>query len=120
MGMRLKPYPYPYPILRRFTLRWEAAGGRPALADFYMQVMDAVNPICPGCLLLVEGTGATNYKANWGMPPCGTSSPPCVAVLHPACGGCLFLGDSQAPRQRSSIRNPELAPKQSIGHGVRR
>ena len=37
-----------------------------SLSAYYLALMDALNPICPDCLFLVEGTGGGNLAANWG------------------------------------------------------
>ena len=38
-----------------------------SLSAYYLALMDALAPICPDCLFLVEGTGAGNIAANWGV-----------------------------------------------------
>ena len=37
-----------------------------SLHYYYTGLMDAMWPICPDCLFIGEGTGATNLAANWG------------------------------------------------------
>ena len=37
-----------------------------SLHYYYTGLMDAMWPICPHCLFIGEGTGATNLAANWG------------------------------------------------------
>ena len=39
---------------------------RNTLSAYYLALMDSIHPICPDCLLLGEGTGATNLATNWG------------------------------------------------------
>lgn len=53
-------------VWRRFGLRWEPVSEQAALGDYYLAVMDAVYPLCTTCLFMVEGTGASVFKANWG------------------------------------------------------
>ena len=36
------------------------------LRCYYIGLMDALYPICPDCLFIGEGTGATGLAANWG------------------------------------------------------
>ena len=36
------------------------------LSCYYLGLMDAIYPICPDCLFIGEGTGATGLAANWG------------------------------------------------------
>lgn len=36
------------------------------LRCYYIGLMDALYPICPDCLFIGEGTGATSLAANWG------------------------------------------------------
>ena len=36
------------------------------LRCYYIGLMDALYPICPDCLFIGEGTGATALAANWG------------------------------------------------------
>ena len=44
------------------------AGGSTSmcLSCYYLGLMDALYPICPDCLFIGEGTGATSLAANWG------------------------------------------------------
>ena len=42
--------------------------GRQTLSAYYLTLMDRLYPICPDCLFLGEGTGATSLAANWGAP----------------------------------------------------
>ena len=44
------------------------AGGSTSmcLSCYYLGLMDAIYPICPDCLFIGEGTGATSLAANWG------------------------------------------------------
>lgn len=37
-----------------------------SLTSFYTQMMGTLNPLCPGCLVLVEGGGQANGWSNWG------------------------------------------------------
>lgn len=62
-----------------FGIRWEASGGKPALKDLYLSVMDAVYPINPGILFFVEGTGQGGINANWGD---GFATDPQVISQH--------------------------------------
>ena len=39
------------------------------LSAYYLSLMDALHPICPDCLFLVEGTQAGHIAANWGVHP---------------------------------------------------
>ena len=36
------------------------------LRCYYIGLMDVLYPICPDCLFIGEGTGATALAANWG------------------------------------------------------
>ncbi len=49
-----------------FGLRWEASGGKPALKDLYLTMMDAVYPVNPGALFFIEGAGQGGIGTNWG------------------------------------------------------
>ncbi|EIE23036.1 hypothetical protein COCSUDRAFT_63419 [Coccomyxa subellipsoidea C-169] len=49
-----------------YTLTWEGNNGYPSMSMLYMHAMDALWPICPDCLFLVEGTGQTGIGATWG------------------------------------------------------
>lgn len=46
-------------------IRWEAAGGKPALADLYIQAADAITQAAP-VPLVFEGTGQSALHTNWG------------------------------------------------------
>ena len=46
-------------------IRWEAAGGKPALADLYLKAADAISQAA-AVPLLFEGTGQAGLNANWG------------------------------------------------------
>jgi hypothetical protein len=32
----------------------------------YTELMDALYPVCPDCLFLIEGSGQSNARINWG------------------------------------------------------
>lgn len=70
------------------------------LASYYVEAMDALYQICPGCLFLVEGTGQSKYGALANL---GTCIPErccfCSCILSPqcprpgrcdVCGGCMW------------------------------
>lgn len=42
------------------------SGTAKSLHYYYTGLMDAMWPICPDCLFIGEGTGATSIAANWG------------------------------------------------------
>ena len=93
-------------VWRRFGLRWEAANGHAALGDFYLGVMDALYPLCTTCLFMVEGTGATVFKANWGAP---RLSGACAHVpghcgRPPAWAGCEAPGAAPSGMIASAAR----------------
>lgn len=41
-----------------------------SLSAYYLSLMDALHPICPDCLFLIEGTGGGGLAANWGRDIC--------------------------------------------------
>ena len=47
-------------------MRREGSSTAMSLHYYYTGLMDAMWPICPDCLFIGEGTGATNLAANWG------------------------------------------------------
>ena len=49
-----------------YNIRWEAANGNPGLTDLYLRALDRLYPACPNCLFVIEGTGQSAAKANWG------------------------------------------------------
>ena len=49
-----------------YNIRWEAANGNPGLTDLYLRALDRLYPACPDCLFVIEGTGQSAAKANWG------------------------------------------------------
>ncbi|RYF08132.1 MAG: hypothetical protein EOO40_08025, partial [Deltaproteobacteria bacterium] len=49
-----------------YGLRWEAANGKPGLADLYIKAMDAIQAVAPGTVFFTEGTGQGGLQANWG------------------------------------------------------
>ncbi|KAK9795953.1 hypothetical protein WJX73_004029 [Symbiochloris irregularis] len=52
-----------------FGINWEAQPllGYPGLKDLYLHTIDALYPICPSCIFLVEGTGQDKICGNnWG------------------------------------------------------
>ena len=49
-----------------YNIRWEAANGNPGLTDMYLQALDRLYAVCSDCLFIIEGTGQSAAKANWG------------------------------------------------------
>ncbi|CAK0786597.1 hypothetical protein CVIRNUC_009811 [Coccomyxa viridis] len=49
-----------------YGFKWEGSSTAMSLHYYYTGLMDAMWPICPDCLFIGEGTGATNLAANWG------------------------------------------------------
>ncbi|CAL8465540.1 g5076 [Coccomyxa elongata] len=50
-----------------YTLTWEGKGlSYPPMSQIYLKAMDALYPICPDCLFLVEGSGQAGIGATWG------------------------------------------------------
>ena len=41
----------------RYGLTWEQQGKIDSLGSYYLNTIDALYPICPGCLFLIEGGG---------------------------------------------------------------
>jgi hypothetical protein len=50
---------------------------RSTVSAYYLALMDSIHPICPDCLFLGEGTGATILATNWGVPACPGVVCPC-------------------------------------------
>mmetsp|Transcript_8637 Transcript_8637/g.25922 ORF Transcript_8637/g.25922 Transcript_8637/m.25922 type:complete len:303 (-) Transcript_8637:493-1401(-) len=49
-----------------YDCNWQYCQGWGSLTSFYTQMMGTLNPLCPGCLVLVEGGGQANGWSNWG------------------------------------------------------
>jgi hypothetical protein len=47
-------------------IRWEPADGKPGYGPLYLSLMDAVNPILPEALFVVEGT--SQYSSDLTIP----------------------------------------------------
>jgi hypothetical protein len=64
-AMRL-PGPSILCFLCRYSLTWEQQGKVPSLGSYYLNTIDALYEICPGCLFLIEGGGQSTYcGVNW-------------------------------------------------------
>ena len=50
----------------RYSLTWEDQGKVPSLGSYYLNTIDALYAVCPGCLFLIEGGGQSTYcGVNW-------------------------------------------------------
>jgi len=49
-----------------YSLTWEQQGKVPSLGSYYLNTIDALYEVCPGCLYLIEGGGQATYcGVNW-------------------------------------------------------
>ena len=71
---------------------------RNTLSAYYLALMDSIHPICPDCLFLGEGTGATNLAANWGAFTCFSLTCLCHACMR----GPLSVVSLQSAQPRES------------------
>ncbi len=46
--------------------RWEPSNGLPGLKDLYLSILPRLYEVAPDALFLIEGTGQSMNKANWG------------------------------------------------------
>jgi hypothetical protein len=46
--------------------RWEPSNGLPGLKDLYLNLLPRLYSVAPDALYLIEGTGQSMNKANWG------------------------------------------------------
>lgn len=44
-----------------YGLTWEGSQTKPALGDYYLDLGDKLNAVCPSCILLIEGTGQSRF-----------------------------------------------------------
>lgn len=52
-----------------YNLTWDsnsAVHGGADMTVLYTELMDALHPVCPDCLFLIEGSGQSNARINWG------------------------------------------------------
>eukprot|EP00884_Botryococcus_braunii_P018123 jgi/Botrbrau1/4995/Bobra.0396s0021.1 len=50
-----------------FDLTWEGNETLAGLGTYYIEAIDAMYQICPGCLFLIEGTGQSKWKVKLGQ-----------------------------------------------------
>ena len=62
-----------------YACTWASCKGWGTLTNFYTRIFDAMNPICPDCLLLAEGGGQAQGWSNYGDG--FTTNPATIATI---------------------------------------
>ncbi|KAK9833284.1 hypothetical protein WJX81_003097 [Elliptochloris bilobata] len=91
-----------------YGLTWEGSKGIDSLTDIYITVMDALWPICPDCLFLIEGGGQVKLLANWGN---GFATDPAVlSKLKPKVSDAssFFIGTWDKPYVNQIVLAPHF------------